>query len=388
MENQTTQHCQSRAMRRRWGIGMLIASVVIVAVFVLFYHLFYTTAAPEQEELFYYRPSMEGGRSLVIDDTLAYYYRSYDYGEEQPDTLFDGNPYDAQLILVSKENHTVTIYDSKSRIICRYPVAVGRNFGNKQCSGDLKTPEGEFYVVQIQDASLWGYDQGDGNGYIQSSYGNWFIRLMTAPHYGIGIHATIRTHTVGRRASEGCITMHSSNLDKFRPYVREGMRVVVETSLKDMEADGRCTILCDDFMDKLRYSDPENRDRKPSGVVVQDVVDHVVEAGDDILSLALRYGTTRRNIEALNPEMRLDSLVQGDVVRVAGCFVVHMDECERNPYLPPVEVVEGPQYYVTCPVDTFGRVAVMHRTTQDKLRELNPDVDPEAIIAGMTIRVK
>lgn len=385
MESQTTQHYDEKAMRRRWGIGMLVACMVIVAVFALFYFHFPT---PEQEPLCYHRPSMEGGRSLVVNDSLTFYYRSYDYSEEQPDTLFDGNLYDAQLILISKENHTVTIYDSKSRIICRYPVAVGRNYGNKQRSGDLKTPEGVFYVEQIQDASLWGHDTGDGNGYIQGSYGNWFVRLMTAPHYGIGIHATIRTHTIGRHASEGCITMHCSNLDKFRPYVREGMSVVVETSLKDMEADGRCVILCDDFLDKLRYYDPENRNRRVSGVVVQEVVDHVVEKGDDILSLAVRYGTTRRNIEILNPNKRLDSLVVGDVVRVAGCFVVHMDEREHNPYLLQPTAVEGPQYYVTCPVDTFGRVAVMHATTQDRLKELNPDIDPEEIVVGMTIRVK
>ena len=385
MENQTTQQLERSTMRRRWGIGMLIACMVVVAVFALFYSLFYTT---EQEQLYYFRPSMEGVRSLVIDDSLACYYRSYDYGEEQPDTLFDGKAHDAQLILVSKENHTVTIYDSESRIICRYPVAVGRNYGDKLFPGDRKTPEGEFYVEQIQDASWWGYDAGDGNGYVHGCYGNWFVRLMTAPHYGIGIHATIRTHTVGRHASAGCITMYGNDLDKFRPYVREGMRVVVETSLRDMEADGRCAILCDDFMDKFRYYDPEERDRKPSGIVVQEVVDHVVEADDDILSLAVRYGTTRRNIEALNPEKRLDSLVPGDVVRVAGCFVVHLDERDGNPYIPIVEPVEGPQYYVTCSMDTFGRVAILHRTTQDRLKELNPDIDPEAIVQGMTIRVK
>jgi hypothetical protein len=369
----------------RWGIGMLSALVIIAVVVVL---CCTPKPTPPTRELSYFRPSMEGGRSLVVDDGVAYYYRSYDFGEEQADTLFEGNPYDPQHIVVSKEHQTVTIYDSQGGIICRYPVTVGRNFGNKQRPGDLKTPEGEFYVQQIQDASSWGHDTGDGNGYIPSSYGNWFVRLMTHPHYGIGIHATIRSHIVGSRASEGCITMHCNNLDNFRAYVREGMRVTVETSLKDMEADGRCLIISDDMFDKFRYYDPENRYRKVSGVVIQDVVNHVVVEGDDMLSLAVRYGTTRRNIEALNPNKRLDSLAVDDVIRVAGCFVVHMDEFESNPYLPPKSDAQGPQYYVTCPVDTFGRVAVMHATTQSRLKELNPDIDPEAIVAGMTIRVR
>ena len=142
-------------------------------------------------------------------------------------------------IVISKESMTLTLYDADGNVVMHCPVAVGRNYGNKQKVGDMRTPEGEFSVSQIQDASAWTHDFKDGKGVIAGCYGNWFIRLKTPPHSGIGIHGTHAPESIGTRATEGCVRLNNADLDKLKPLVRVGMKVTIESSVKDMEADGR-----------------------------------------------------------------------------------------------------------------------------------------------------
>lgn len=138
-------------------------------------------------------------------------------------------------IVISKESMTLTLYDADGNVVMHCPVAVGRNYGNKQKVGDMRTPEGEFSVSQIQDASLWTHDFRDGKGVIAGCYGNWFIRLKTLPHIGIGIHGTHLPESIGTRATEGCIRLHNADLDKLKPLVKIGMKVIIEPSQKDIE---------------------------------------------------------------------------------------------------------------------------------------------------------
>ena len=141
-------------------------------------------------------------------------------------------------IVISKEDMNLKVYDTKGRIIYKFPIAVGKNFGNKKVRGDMKTPEGEFSVQQIQPASSWTHDFKDGKGEIKGAYGDWFIRLLTPGHTGIGIHGTHDPNSIGTRATEGCIRLRNEDLNKLKPLISRGMRVVIESSQKDAEADG------------------------------------------------------------------------------------------------------------------------------------------------------
>ena len=150
----------------------------------------------------------------------------------------DGNPEKAEYIVISKENFRLDLFDGEGRLICSFGVAVGKNYGNKQCEGDMKTPEGDFYIEQIQPASHWGHDFKDGKGYIPNCYGNWFMRLKTPPHRGIGIHGTHAPESIGTRATEGCIRLENSDLDSLYKMVHVGMPVRIESSALDRRADG------------------------------------------------------------------------------------------------------------------------------------------------------
>lgn len=143
-------------------------------------------------------------------------------------------PSGAALIAISKESMTLAVYDLNSRLLAAYPIACGRALGNKEKPGDMKTPEGLFSVQQVQDASTWTHDFGDGKGEIKGAYGSHFIRLKTPGHRGIGIHGTHDPASIGTRATEGCIRLNNSDLLQLvKKYVYVGMPVVIITSEAD-----------------------------------------------------------------------------------------------------------------------------------------------------------
>ena len=131
------------------------------------------------------------------------------------------------LIYVSKKDMTLTLTDWQGRIIKTYPIACGRNIGQKEKKGDLKTPEGVFSIQQIQDASKWGHDFKDGNGFIKNAYGPWFLRLKTPGFSGVGIHGTHAPESIGTRATEGCIRLVNSDIADLHDRVSLGMTVII-----------------------------------------------------------------------------------------------------------------------------------------------------------------
>lgn len=246
--------------------------------------------------------------------------------------LPEGDASNPEYIVISKEDMNLSLYDRDSLLICRFDVAVGKNYGNKQRSGDMKTPEGSFSVSQIQDASTWCHDFNDGNGVIEGCYGNWFIRLSTPPHTGIGIHGTHAPESIGTRATEGCIRLNNNDLDSLKPLVRVGMRVDILSSREDRRADG--------IVDSEEESTPEES-VEADRVVAPEVVSRPAETlsttqttpvaeaaesteevwytvvdGDLVGSIARRYGTSTARIVELNPGLNPDRISIGDRIRV------------------------------------------------------------------------
>lgn len=178
-----------------------------------------------------------GAKAKSVSATEAEAMKEAENTLSAEEVVADGDESKAAYIIISKQDFTLSLYDSDDRLVCRFPVAVGKNYGNKQRSGDMKTPEGDFSIQQIQPASDWGHDFGDGKGWIPNCYGNWFIRLKTPPHRGIGIHGTHAPESIGTRATEGCIRLRNADLDSLKPLVRVGMSVAILPSDADREAD-------------------------------------------------------------------------------------------------------------------------------------------------------
>ena len=148
----------------------------------------------------------------------------------------------AHYLLISKEQMRLSVVDSTGVVVARFPIACGENYGDKERSGDRKTPEGLFWVEQIIETGAWEYDYGDGKGSQQGAYGPYFVRLHTPPHTGIGIHGTRLDHSIGKRASAGCVRMHNSDLVQLVPAVYIGMPVFITPSKRDEMQNVECKI--------------------------------------------------------------------------------------------------------------------------------------------------
>ncbi|MCQ2288013.1 MAG: L,D-transpeptidase [Muribaculaceae bacterium] len=143
---------------------------------------------------------------------------------------------DSTFIVISKKDLNLTVYASvngDTLPVAEFPVCLSKVKGQKQGPGDMKTPESEpgapFKIIQIQDASDWAHDFGDGRGSILA-YGHWFLRLETPGHSGIGIHgSTNNENSVPGRASEGCIRLLDKDIITLKEkYAHVGMPVVIK----------------------------------------------------------------------------------------------------------------------------------------------------------------
>jgi len=142
-------------------------------------------------------------------------------------------------IVISKEDMMLHLIDYKGREIQKYPIACGKNYGNKETKGDLKTPEGLFHVTEIEKASSWVHDSGDGKGEIPGAYGPFFIRLEVPGQKGIGIHGTHKPESIGTRDTEGCIRLNNEDLLKLVKQTHIGMAVFITPSYMDVIKSGK-----------------------------------------------------------------------------------------------------------------------------------------------------
>lgn len=170
--------------------------------------------------------------------------------EDQPTVNLDAKN---KIIIVDKQNQKLTIYDAFFGPIKAFDVSTGENVGNKSMKGDLKTPEGIFPVIGIEDASDWTYDFNDGNGETPGAYGPLFIRLKVDSHTifkngstnieytsgneftGIGLHGTHLNNLIGSRASHGCIRLRNEDLIEVKKYIEPGTLVAIIPGKIDME---------------------------------------------------------------------------------------------------------------------------------------------------------
>ena len=347
--------------------------------------------ADEMEELFDEEYEEEYGEEYIEDELGG-------------EVALDGDPNKADYIVISKESMTLNLYDSDGGLIFSFPVAIGKVPGNKQQAGDMKTPEGDFSISQIQDSSEWAQDLGDGNGEVVGVYGNWYLRLKVPPYTSIAIHGTNQPETIGTRCTDGCIRLINADLDKLKPLVRVGMKVTIESSVMDMEADGRTeengvnkTTIADDAADAGNIFDDLEANKgdvatvDPAKVVAtENIVDHVIVEGESFASLAKQYGTTTDRIQKLNPDVDPRRIQIGQKIRVKGGEPLSkVTATTTTTTTTTTTVAAGEEVYHTIESgDTFGHLAVKYETTSKRIQELNPDLDPTKLQLGQKVRVK
>ena len=159
------------------------------------------------------------------------------------------------LIHIHKQGYKLELFEKgKDEPVRTYGIAVARNTGDKQRTGDNRTPTSwgkavdipksykgaeagvpsskvPFRVEEICDASSWTHDFHDGKGVIEGAYGPWFISLDTGWD-GIGIHGTHDPASIGTMASEGCLRLKNSDVAELKKIIYKdhkgvGTRVII-----------------------------------------------------------------------------------------------------------------------------------------------------------------
>ena len=107
------------------------------------------------------------------------------------------------LICIHKQSYRLDVYQQGvEQAVCSYPIAVAKNPGDKQYTGDNRTPTSwgsaaaipsyytgaavgvpsaqvPFRIEEICPAHYWTHDFSDGKGVIEGAYGPWFLSLDT-----------------------------------------------------------------------------------------------------------------------------------------------------------------------------------------------------------------
>ncbi len=166
-------------------------------------------------------------------------------------------------IVMSKKDYYLYVYEAQGAdtvLLARFDCCFGLKKGNKERKGDMRTPNSTlakpFTISQLADASTWHHDFKDGRGSIKA-YGDFFLRLVTPPHTGIGIHgSTNNAESVPGRASEGCIRLRDADIIMLRKtYAFKGMKVVIKSeNLDDYPFEIRA--MRKQKIERLRHLDP------------------------------------------------------------------------------------------------------------------------------------
>ncbi|MBR4870579.1 MAG: LysM peptidoglycan-binding domain-containing protein [Alistipes sp.] len=298
-------------------------------------------------------------------------------------------------IVISKESRSLKVYDVDNRLVCRFDVAIGRGEGDKQEVGDMCTPEGEFTILSIEDASQWLYDSGEG--VVEGYYGEWFIRLSTE-FKGIGIYGTSDSSIIGERATEGSIRLLDSDLDSLKNLVSEGMKVRIDAKeVHIAEARAVITDKVEEVAEVMEATEEQNtvaestqESESSQSTAVENVANegkqiwHTVVDGELLGRIVRNYGTTVSEIKRLNPDINVDRLSIGQRILISDGTVAPKSEEKR----PAVVEREGEEWYTLQPGDVVGRVAQRYGTTSKRIAELNPDINIDRVRDGQRIRVK
>lgn len=138
-----------------------------------------------------------------------------------------GLPMAAQALAV-KSDRVVIFYDAQKNEIGRYDAAFGQGKGAKRIEGDLRTPEGDYFLAPARPSNEWGWFMpisypSDEDVQRAKSDGRSVVKLGGA----IGLHAVgdgfmrnVR-QSFGENWTFGCIAVTDRSMSHIRQMVRQ-----------------------------------------------------------------------------------------------------------------------------------------------------------------------
>ena len=139
------------------------------------------------------------------------------------------------------------------------------------------------------------------------------------------------------------------------------------TSYQIIEKSGD-KVLLDGIMSWLSVYDVETLDASTSGSTINAGQIHVVQYGENLSSIALKYGTTWQDLARINALVNPDIIYQGQTLNVVGG-----------------QSVATSGYCVVEYGDTLSSIAVQFGTTVERLVSTNGISNPNMIYAGQVL---
>lgn len=149
-------------------------------------------------------------------------------------------------LLVDKRGHRLYVYqrgvDGTPELVQEFYVSTGKANGNKQVSGDLRTPEGVYFITR----HIPGEKLPDlyGVGAYPMNYPNEWDKRLGKTGYGIWLHGTESAYySRPPLDSEGCVVLPNIDLTSVAQYLQPGTTpIVVSDKVEWLERDAYLTL--------------------------------------------------------------------------------------------------------------------------------------------------
>ena len=136
------------------------------------------------------------------------------------EAVTDGLPDQAVVVVDKSRQRFFLMENGKSR---DYLCTTGQAQGDKQVRGDLKTPEGVYFVVRKRTERL-DFEEYGGEAYILD-YPNPVDRLRGKTGSGIWVHS--RGRAITPFESRGCVVLNLKDIAEVGPELKRGTPVLI-----------------------------------------------------------------------------------------------------------------------------------------------------------------
>ena len=167
--------------------------------------------------------------------------------KKRPRVQYDSTPLGTLVnptIVIEKSRLRLTVFNNNEKIAKRYRAAIGGQPGDKLREGDLRTPEGEYYVcvknpnskhvlaLGLSYPNISHAERGYRSGLINKSQYDkiaYAIRRKHQPPWNTPLGGAIMIHgrRNGGRNTEGCIALEDEDIRELYPQIPIGTRVVI-----------------------------------------------------------------------------------------------------------------------------------------------------------------
>ena len=164
--------------------------------------------------------------SLFLTATLGYAEEAKNY--YPANILMMDSKFAHHILLVEKATHKLYLYengDSMPKLIKTYSSATGKYKGDKEVSGDHKTPEGiytmyDFYSKQELLRRHGKYGEIYGSGAFPMDYPNFIDRRQGKSGSGIWLHSTDDDNRISKGLdSRGCVVVKNQDFKDISQFV-------------------------------------------------------------------------------------------------------------------------------------------------------------------------